>query len=277
MPTVTGLNQSILVSINEKRSQCLLIGLNERDDRPEETFAFQYFPETVSDNKTVNYSNQEIPGGSLPIYQWISSGVRNISFTAVFSTDIDFAREPTRADQAYASLRNSETESFNQDIRTAVMHLRSYMLPRYGVDEARGGRARTFAPRKCILRLPNSGIGAAGGYLASHTNDADEIVCIMMACDVSYDAFFPSGLPRLVTVNLAFEQVPQVGNHVVFPESSTILANVDSREVSGATQHLSSADASMRRKQKLLTEGPAVIQSGTSVRFQPYTIKHRGG
>jgi hypothetical protein len=49
----------------------------------------QYFPETLTDSKAVNYQVKDIPGGSLPLYQWVSSGAREISFTAVWTTDVD--------------------------------------------------------------------------------------------------------------------------------------------------------------------------------------------
>lgn len=47
-----------------------------------EYFILPFFPESVSDSKSVNWNNIELPGASHPIYQYVNSGERTISFTA---------------------------------------------------------------------------------------------------------------------------------------------------------------------------------------------------
>jgi hypothetical protein len=287
MSTIAGLNRSILVGINERRSECLLIGLNEETDADEEVFVFQYFPETVTSTKAANYQPQEVPGGSLPITQWISSGEHTVSFTAIFSADIDFGRSGNGsvARRSYDLLRGTEAERATQDIRTALMYLRSFMYPRYGIDQSGQGRARTFAPRKCKIVLPNSGIGTIGGILETEQNvDADCLICIMNTCDITYDAFFPSGIPRLATVSLSFAQVPQYKGRVRFPQSATTLVeDADGVASSFGETVLGGIAASaavnyktQQRQQGMLSSGPSKIRSRSQIQFQPYTVQQRG-
>jgi hypothetical protein len=181
--------------------------------------AFQYWPDTVSDTKTVNWAAREIPGGSLPIYQWISSGERIVSFTATFTSDMDLASSNASADLGNR-LKNVGQARRNVDIRSAIAWLRSFMHPTYG-SPTEVGVPLAIAPQRIKLILPGSGIGV-GGAAAVDLNDVDEILCVMTQCDVTYESSFPSGLPRVVTVGLAFAQIAQRADVgvVTFPDAA---------------------------------------------------------
>ncbi len=215
---------------SERKSDAFLIELGQ-DDRPSATpgamRAFQYFPESISDTKATNYQQKEIPGGSLPLYQWINGGERLISFTAVFTSDVDLlnARAPSgltgvlvgRGEKIQDRLKAAGELRRNVDIRAAVAWLRSYVLPSYANGAASGaqiGVPLTLAPAKVKLVLLGSGIGLAGG---STLSSPDAVDCVMTQCDVTHEKFFPSGLPRVTTVGLAFAQIAQIGGRVHFP------------------------------------------------------------
>ena len=205
--------------LSEKRSMATLISLLPDSDKPDTAQAFQYFPETISDNKAVNWQTKEIPGGSLPIYQWVASGERTVSFTAQFSSDIDIVllgeTGAINIQLAKTRLKNTGTEERNVDVRSAVAWLRQYMLPSYdSVGQ------RTIPPPKLKLRLPQSGIGLAGGDSLATSQDADVILCVMTSCDVTWEKFFATGNPRLASVSLAFAQIPQYQGVVSFPHRS---------------------------------------------------------
>lgn len=224
MPGLLSLSKSLLSTIGERRAQCALLELDDNDKPVDEYIAFQYFPETISDVKAVHYASRDILGGSLPLYQWTSSGERVISFQAFFTSDVDLLQDPslvTKIKQAGQLRRNI-------DPRTAVVWLRRFMFPRYGkVDDL--GVPITTPPHKCILRIQNSGLGIAGG----ESNDIppaegeqqqgvagtqrDSMIAIMTQCDVTWEAYFTSGLPRIVAIQLAFTQVAQLGGQVNFP------------------------------------------------------------
>ena len=90
MVGLLSLQESTFATLAERKATAYLLGLkDDGDPDPNVSFAFQYFPDTVSDTKQVNWTPREIPGGSLPIYQWVASGERLISFTAYFTADVD--------------------------------------------------------------------------------------------------------------------------------------------------------------------------------------------
>lgn len=220
--------------ISEKRSKAFLIELAPDTDLPVSAQAFQYFPESISDTKGVNWQTKEIPGGSLPVYQWTSSGERTISFTAQFSSDIDpftgtegqIVGDINRSVAASATvtgikerLRNTGQAERNVDVRSAVIWLRQYMLPRYA-------KGRTLPPPKLILYLPQSGIGLAGGMSNVTSQNADQIVCVMTSCEVTWEKFFASGYARLASVSLSFAQIPQYQGIVSFPSVTAAMTSV---------------------------------------------------
>lgn len=255
MSTLLGLSDALLTRLNQLRSECMIRGLSPIDDSGEEAFVFQYFPETISSSKQVNYNNIDIPGGSLPIVQWISSGAHDISFAAVFSTDMDFlgAAQGLSA-VSYEKLRSAGLERANPDLRTVVAYLRSFTLPTYSSTTTEQGRPITYGPRKIRLTLANSGIGLAGGYVPLTSETTHSVTCVMTSCDIEYQAFFPSGLPRLLVVNLAFTQVANVGGRVRWPQAYP----------SAAAVGLSPQDRGNR-----LTDG------ATRFGFRPYSITSR--
>jgi hypothetical protein len=212
---------------NEKRADALLLTLDDQDDTPIGDFLrFQYFPDSLNDQKQVNYNPKEIPGATLPLYQWMSTGERLITFTAVFTTDIDLtitaSGQPGQQVNTarLAALANIGAIDRNVDIRAAIVWLRRHILPRYG-PEGSVGTTTVFAPRKVKLYLPNSGIGLYGGQASSTARDS--IIAFMTLCDVTFEAFFPSGLPRIVAVNMAFAQSAQYQGQVHFPSATDAL------------------------------------------------------
>jgi hypothetical protein len=198
---------------------------------------FQYYPDSVSDTKAVNYATKEVPGGSLPLYQYINSGERVVSFTAVFTSDIDFF-----ADQGEGVLEpalfnptsdawDSESKKVNGLIKraeasgvggrnvfipAAILWLRRFVFPRYGTDREVES-ALTRPPSKLLLVMPGTGFARSGGT-GGTGGDSSGMTCIMTQCDVTYEALFPSGCPRKVSVSLS--QTAQTGGTVVFPRAS---------------------------------------------------------
>jgi hypothetical protein len=213
------LSAALRTSVSELRGDVILTGLDPQTDEIQEDFVFQYYPESVSSSKASNIQRKEVPGGSLPIHQWISSGEHTISFTAIFTTDIDFlANGEARAIETYLRIKSAGLQRRNVDIRTALALLRQYMVPTYGSD-AGIGVPSTFAPRKCRLFMPGTGIGVIGGVPGSAPVMPDSVIAVMTQCDITYQALFKTGMPRIVEVSLAFSQVPQLGGTVVFPQA----------------------------------------------------------
>jgi hypothetical protein len=159
--------------------------------------AFQYWPETISDNKNAEWSKKSVPGGSHPILQFINGGERTISFSAVFTQEIN----PEKGGLLGLSFGLGDLlgnqQKNNVDIAAAVEWLRSFTYPSY--DESTGA---ALAPPLAILYLPGSGIISASGF-------EDSVVVVMTECNVVYEAFHRNGTPRLVAVSLAFSECIQ--------------------------------------------------------------------
>lgn len=249
MPGLGSLAAGLRPISSVKRGEIHIIRANDdgSPDADSTTRKFQYFPQSLTDSKAVTYQEREVPGGSLPIYQFTNAGARAIAFTAFFSTDVDHLADSSStaldavglgalskgsggaaADDATvlttfdAAVKNMKERlkaagatDRNVFIPGALLWLRQFILPRYS-DTNSLGTPVTFAPRKLWLVIPNSGIGAYGGH-GGHSGFGQGIFCHMTQCDITYDAFFPSGNIRQATVSLAFTENPQAGGVVRFP------------------------------------------------------------
>jgi len=255
VPTLGTLAASITSVSATRRSEVYLTELGD-DDLPliqsgvPQWRRFQYFPESVSDTKQVNYQTKEVPGGSLPLYQYTGSGERTLSFTAYFTTDVDHLAQQrvvdfdaseidAAGDQSLPGGTSIRTPSISSSVNAmkdrlqasgvahrnpyipgALIWLRRFMLPRYG-ENSEIGVPLTKPPRKLMLHFTGSRLeqlGGAGGFSAA----GGGILCVMTQCDITIDSFFPSGNPRIANVGLAFSEVAQRGGVVKFPSASAL-------------------------------------------------------
>ena len=242
MPGLLTLSQSTLTKLGKANSLACMFEYDKDDNITGYGIGFQYFPESISDTKAVNYQTKDIPGGSLPLYQWTSSGERIISFTAYFTSDIDLCAGGPQTQAAYgandpnpmfANLSSQGLASRNIDVRTALYALRRFLFPIYQKQGTQPGQPLTQSPPKVMLVFTGSGLGLLGGFgqmpdspsasAASPSSvkfnavDMDAITCVMTQCDVTIEALFPSGAIRIASVQLSFAQIAQLGGQVTFP------------------------------------------------------------
>jgi hypothetical protein len=206
-----------LTSLNTKKSAIRLLRLKPEDDKPDgSALALQYWPETFSDSAAVNYAKKNVPGGSLPLYQWISNGERTLTFQALFTTDVDmtkWAKNQPRANvqENYVdALKAKGLESRNIDIRSALIWLRSFRMPTYNAD------GTYLPPAKAVLTIPGTRIGLWSGDTGTG-REVDSVTAVMTACDIEIRACFPNGNIRIAAVQLTFEEVAQKEGIVNFP------------------------------------------------------------
>lgn len=159
-----------------------------------ERMVLQFFPETLSDPKGVDYATFEAPGSASPLYQWIKSGARPLSFTAVFyresSDDIPAGTKETR---------------YSVDINKRIAWLRRFVYPDYKSD------GTSTPPGRLLLCFPKTFISVLGGSV---------FPCIMTKCDVEWKEWFTDGTPRLATVNLEFAEYCQFSDGIAWPLQS---------------------------------------------------------
>lgn len=205
----------------EKVAKCYLAELEANDATvPGSIQAFQHFPETISDNRGVNYRDKTGIGSSHPIYQWVGGSPREISFEAVFAADeepIDpstgleaigrtiasINRNPIAAGAKLISDAVVGNKDVNKmDVASGIAWLRSKTYPIYQKNNS------VLPPPRLLLWLENSRITSfVNGY------ELDVVPVIMTRCDVTYEAFFRSGAPRVAMVSLGFNEIIQVGQN----------------------------------------------------------------
>lgn len=159
-----------------------------------EDLVFQYWPETFDDSYTPDYAMKQVPGGSHPLFQWTGGSGRDISFIAQFTAEVD--EGPVGAQRP--NLTNvTPSARYNVDVRGALSKLRSFMLPSY--TETGQVNSLVAPPKRLILVMEGTGIGGNKDYIS----------CILRGAPITYEALFPSGHPRIVSVSLTFSEIVQ--------------------------------------------------------------------
>lgn len=185
-----------------------IIPLDTEDDRPnyQEKLYFQYFPDSIQDSKQTNWDIKNIPGLSHPLYQWISGGAREISFTAIFSRDVQLTQaQKQQLEIATSTVDGMLNKNRDVDIPSAIAWLRSFLYPTVNIGSQFTKTAFPKPPRKLILGLPGMRMDYDSGIA-----QRDQIICIMTQCEVTYEGFFTDGTPRFAKVALQFVETIQV-------------------------------------------------------------------
>lgn len=173
--------------------------------------AFQYFPEKITDTKAVEYASKSIPGGSHPIYTFISGGERTITFDAIFVNDegpsLRFLEGGVRL-STFNKRKEVHKRKEVQDVAAGIAWLRYCLYPTYNSGVAK-------APPLVILYLPQSGI------IGEDTNQ-DSIIGILTRADVTYESFYRDGKPRLAVVSCEVKEVVQTKKKWQFVDGNSI-------------------------------------------------------
>jgi len=189
---------TLLVSDSEPRSAYMWPEVRPGQDTRKtrsEAFVFQYWPESLTDSESPRYVAKDVPGASHSLYQWIGGGERTITFSAVFTAEVDdddvasFAGNPAGA----AVLPSAR---YTVDVKAALAKLKTYQRGDYPNDSL---NQATKPPKRLWLVLENSGLGG----------NTDSVLTILKSAPVTYEAWFPNGKPRIATVQLTFAEVVQ--------------------------------------------------------------------
>jgi hypothetical protein len=166
--------------------------------------AFQFWPESISEEPEIGWSFKEIPGATHSLAQWTQNGGRTFSFEVTFSRFMLPVDQLSAAEKFLSMGMNTpgatmprDNRAMNISVREQVQYLRQYYLPDYVVG---GELTLANPPPIAVLCAPNIGWAEDG---------TDVIWTVMTQCSVNHQLNFPSGEPRLATVSLAFRQVIQ--------------------------------------------------------------------
>lgn len=214
---------------------------------PNDAYEFQYFPETISDQRDVPLETKQALGSSHPIYQWVHGGERKISFQAIFTSDEDYgpileSRTSTALNIASratsllkdplqsigsALIKNQNSDPYSVSVSAAIAWLRSKTYPLYTSGNVQ-------APPKLCLWLENSGITS----FVNSSFQVSTVPVLMTSCNVEYEAFFRSGAPRIVVVSLDFVEIVQVSKNWRFVSRKDLYKAYKQTAVGSATDAL---------------------------------------
>jgi hypothetical protein len=147
----------------------------------------QFFPEEFSDSKEVEYATIDILGMSHPVYMWVYSGERTISFPIVLVQEVknyEFKPAPENAQKGIKKYVRTE------DIRFVIKWLRRLTYPFYNVV------GKAYPPPLLRLYTPNLKIGYGANL--------NMLYVYMTRCDVRYEDLYPDNTPRVAVVDVEF-------------------------------------------------------------------------
>jgi len=187
---VKNLENVFLIKMEDSQSGTGLSTLRPSKDDANtiDRMRLQFFPETLADDKTVDYSQFDPPGSASPLYQWIKSGARTLSFTAVFYRE--------------SSETIAQETKYNVDLNQKVAWLRRFLYPDYLGD----GTAKP--PPRIALYFPKTFLSTLGGSI---------FPAIMTRCGIAYRNWFMDGTPRLIAVELEFVECSQFAGGIIWP------------------------------------------------------------
>ena len=180
--------------------------------------SFQYFPERITDSRSAVYAQKQIPGGSHPLYTFISGGERVISFDAIFCNDSSDKAPSGGILSAVASslfgggndrIPNNDRKDV-VDISAALNFLSAFTYPFYDSNDL------AFPPPIAVVYLPNSGLYSSDKFKNSFTG-------ILSSRKIVYESFHRDGTPRIVAVTLEFREVIQLGNTWKFVNGKNLI------------------------------------------------------
>jgi hypothetical protein len=168
----------------------------------------QYWPESLSDDKSANWQSKDIPGAPVPLYQWISGGERPLSFTTVFSRDMNGTIG-----------KDIDEDKHNVDIDAAIAWLRMLSMNDYG--QVGDMEQAAIAPPTLWMMFSGMDIGynqrankALGALWYDDWSNSTGVYCYLTEVSAERTNWFRDGQTRLTTVSLNFVETIQVGGGI---------------------------------------------------------------
>jgi len=204
---------------------------------------FQFFPETITDDRQVDFNEQTLPFLTNPIPTFVSASPRTVAFSLQFAQELWIPSGSGDKNQMQWTKHN-----FN--VGLAVQAIRSLAYPLSGI-----------VPQPLLLTLPGTQIGI----------DGDSIYCLLKGYSTSYDAFFPDGQPRIASMSLTLQEFTTLtgprGN-ITGASFNKVYADYV-RYVESAIQNTggfqSSKDISTPGKTKQLNSAPPAVPAATAL------------
>jgi hypothetical protein len=198
---------------SEELAQVHLIPLTKSGvvDQNIGSWAFQYWPESVTIGSGAEYASKNVLGGSHPLRQFLYCTDRTLGFRADFTRDYQGTVRKVKG-LKFASSGTVVQDRYNVDVAQAFIWLESLKTPDYDVDSEPGG----FAPPPLLyLIFPNCRYGRA-----YNGEPSDIFQCVLLNVSLTSAGHFPDGTPRHSAIDLSFAEVVQGAGGVRFTSRS---------------------------------------------------------
>jgi len=197
--------------VSPKVSNVMIVPLDREakiDEKMGGAKVLQYWPESLDESKSQNWQSKELPGLNIPLYQWVSGGERQFSFTAQFTRDMD----------GEINSKLLPKDKHNVDIDAAIAWL--YLLSSSDY-EAVGDMHVAVAPPVLFLAFMGTKMGyqEEGAFKASGSSAIASrtggVHCSLTEVRVARKDWFPTGGVRSADVSLSFNEVIQIGQNIL--------------------------------------------------------------
>jgi len=198
------------LEINSKVAEVVIAPLNDEghiDESLGGAKIIQYWPDSLSDDKSANWQSKDIPGAPLPLYQWVNGAERPLSFTAIFSRDM------------YGEIgKDVEEDKYNVDIDAAAAWLRLLSFNDY--RNVADMRDVSVAPPVLWMLFTGTKLGynmvaSKGlGKKGSPQSDSNGVYCLMTECGVTRRNWFQDGTVKFAEISLSFVETMQIGQSI---------------------------------------------------------------
>lgn len=229
---------------DRKLASIFLRPIDANSGKPSEGMSpmkLQFWPDTITYSRGgIGWQSRPVPGLSHNLFSWTGGGAPSLTFDIVLVNERDPSFRSKNGDALkaeynfdanisaglawFAAAGNPLYEGLDQPVQPPPMIqvIAQHLTPQFG--QSVGSIVSTAS--KSITQ--NAIATAAGGSAAlsgdievatrfSHLPDRD-FIGVLMDWGVNYEKFFPSGVPRVATVNLSFSEVIQIGD-VILPHS----------------------------------------------------------
>ena len=181
-----------------KAEAAYMAGYDWKTGKFEFTLKFQYWPETLSFTGGIEWAEKPVFGGTHPLYQWVRTNGRQISFEAIFTTDSALEASVGGGLLSVSPEKNIRNPSL-KDVLRCLQYAR---LPRYEGD------LTVSPPPMILLVFPGAPVGFARISKPSKAAE-NSIPCVMTQCDIEHQAFFPHGELRMFRASFTFNEIVQ--------------------------------------------------------------------
>jgi len=187
-----------------------IMGVNSKNEEILRPVRFQYWPETVQVSSDSGWNPREVPGSSHKLKQWGGSSGLGISFEVSVGRDMMDPDDRVGTRKLFDFAINPYEASHIQDnypVEAFYRYMIAYTQP--GRTKGAGGSQIMTPPPIAILSMPGLALAPNGG---------DVFWATINNVELTVQACWPNGRPRLASIALSMDQMVQSSDGVFWAD-----------------------------------------------------------